>query len=94
MLETVRELQHIPVLSPPQVTVMNTMVLHLGDFTHGTSVALKLATCSVFQSPAHPFSHLDILRKEQMLVDLSNCVPLGAGLFSSEKSFFAQLVSF
>lgn len=73
---------------------MNIMVLYLGDFTNDTSLALKLATCSVFQSPAHPFSHFDILRKEQMLVDVSNCIPLRAGLFSSEKSFFAQLVSF
>lgn len=61
---------------------MSSVVLH-----HGVSqwcfFGLELATVSVFQSPAHLLSHLVPLGKEQMLVDVSDCIPLGNSLFSS-----------
>lgn len=73
---------------------MNTAALYRGGFISGASLALELATFSLFQSPAHLFSRSVVLRKEQMLVAVSNHIPLEVGLFFSEKSFFAQHLSF
>lgn len=74
--------------------VMNTRALYCGGFISGTPLALELATFPLFQSPAHLCSCSAILRKEQMLVAVSNHIPLEVGLFFSEKSFFAEHLSF